>query len=171
MAERVNTGLELYKWSHAAATMPEDKNWKGYALEAMGNQYGLFGIQDDPIIQKALTDSAINIRKGQSMVPEVFDAIRLYHDKAENALAETTVAHMIKFARAEGYKTDLPENAKTLMRKYGNTKVGDLDLENNEEHKKVAITIRTLYNQIDRGQLLPQLIRENTEKTLESIFQ
>jgi hypothetical protein len=56
------------------------------------------------------------------------------------------------------------------MGKYKGTKVKDLDL-NNTEQKKVIAALAMLYNQVDRGQLLPQLIEARTKTGLEAIFQ
>lgn len=171
MAETDVKNLKRYGTMAAIAVLPEDPNFKGFALPGLQDFYRTLDTEGDPLIQgavhRALHETQHSLAMGQGYTGDVAQAIEHYRGKYETAMKASTVAEFVAYS---GY-SEIPEALNLLIAKYGEKKVGDLDKENPEQ--KTVLKAIQLLRQNTVGGLMTKLIatgqKTATKAGLESL--
>ncbi len=166
MPEETNTidNLKKYQWAAVAATLPGER--KVYSLPAMGKLYDSFGVSNDPIIARALSEASVGANGGNITNAGVVQAIGLYSNKFDEAYNETKVGDFISYVEDTGYS--LPDEVADLLTVHSGVKISELDKENDSQ-KKVLVAMQLLRQQVLEGNLYSSLVKETTTSNLESL--
>jgi len=167
--EEQKKALKKYEMAVTASALPEDTNYKSFAIPAMESFYKQFGMDGDPAVKRMFFDTQNALQSGQGYSGEMSQAINLYATKYEKAAKETKVADFVEYTEF----SDIPDGVKDLIKKYGDIEIGKLN-KDKEEEKKVLAAISLLKQQLITGSRLTKLISSSigkqTKQGLESLL-